>query len=644
VSYKSQGLIMKHSPKKISLNPFLIFLVIFGSLVVISTPPMEVYAERGGLLSPGPYQNTYGTKGSFDPSDWEVRSDGVIGPLLSHHPAPLQQNYTWSPLANNGLGTWEVYALAVVGDDLYVGGDFTQTADGAVTNLIDIARYNTITNTWSPLANNGVSGYVGEIAVVGSDLYVGGVFTQTADGAVTNLGNIARYDLTTNTWSALANNGLNDDVYAIALVGTDLYVGGRFSQTADGSVTNLGNIARYDLNTNTWSALANGGLSPGYVNEVAAVGSELYAVGIFTQTADGAVTLNRIARYDTGTNLWSALANNGLAGSTFTMAVLGSDMYVGGAFSGTADGTVTLNRIARYNLSTNTWSALSNNGLDNPVYALAVIGSDLYVGGMWITQTFDSAVTNLISIARYNLSTNNWDPLSNNGLNGGTFSDVVWDLAVVGSDLYAGGDFTQTADGTMTLNRIARYSLMVEPPTVLPETGFHPGVISSLPAQPVEKAYATYGDMRLEIPKLDVELPIVGVPLVKGEWDVSWLGSQAGYLEGTAFPTWPGNTGITAHVWDADNYPGPFAEIKNLLFGDVVNIHAWGHVYTYSVRTNYLVNPDNMQPFLHQEYDWVTLVSCEQYNKHMDAYRFRRVVRAVLVEVSPEGENKPLRR
>jgi LPXTG-site transpeptidase (sortase) family protein len=635
---------MKHSPIKISLNPFLIFLIISGSLVVVSAPYMEAFAEKDDLLSPEPYLNAYETGGSFDPSDWEVRSNGNIGPLLSHHPAPLQQNYTWSPLANNGLGTWEVYALAAVGGDLYVGGDFTQTADGTVTNLIDIARYNTFTDTWSSLANNGVSGWVAVIAVVGTDLFVGGGFNQTADGAVTNLGNIARYDLITNTWSPLANNGLNDDVYAIAVIGTDLYVGGRFSQTADGSVTNLGNIARYDLTTNSWSALANGGLSLGYVNEVIAVGSDLYTVGIFTQTADGAVALNRIAKYDTLVDSWSALANNGLNSSTFTMEVVGSDMYVGGAFSGTADGTVNLYRIARYNLSTNTWSALSNDGLDNPVYALAVIGSDLYVGGMWITQTFDGAVTNLISIARYNLSTNNWYPLSNSGLNGGTFSDAVWDLAVVGSDLYAGGDFTQTADGTMTLNRIARYGLMAEPPAILPETGFQPGVISSLSAQPEEKAYANYGDMWLEIPKLGVELPIVGVPLVKGEWNVSWLGTQAGYLEGTAFPTWPGNTGITAHVWDANNYPGPFAEIKNLLFGDEVKIHAWEHVYTYSVRTNYLVNPDNMQPFRHQEYDWVTLVSCEQYNQHMDAYHFRRVVRAVLVDVSPEQIKTPLRR
>jgi len=30
------------------------------------------------------------------------------------------------------------------------------------------------------------------IVVMGSDLYVGGIFTQTADGLVTNLNNIAR--------------------------------------------------------------------------------------------------------------------------------------------------------------------------------------------------------------------------------------------------------------------------------------------------------------------------------------------------------------------------------------------------------------------------------------------------------------------
>jgi LPXTG-site transpeptidase (sortase) family protein len=131
-------------------------------------------------------------------------------------------------------------------------------------------------------------------------------------------------------------------------------------------------------------------------------------------------------------------------------------------------------------------------------------------------------------------------------------------------------------------------------------------------------------------------MPILSVPVVNGEWDVTWLGDSAGWLEGTAFPTYAGNTGITAHVWDANNNPGPFANLKNLRHGDEVKVHAWGYVYTYEVRYNYLVRPDNPYVMQHEEYDWVTLLTCESYNPDLEIYRFRRVVRAALMDVSIE--------
>jgi hypothetical protein len=81
--------------------------------------------------------------------------------------------------------------------------------------------------------------------VIGSDLYVGGYFAQTADGAVPNLVSIAKYS--GGAWSALANNGLNDGVSALAVTGSDLYVGGNFTQTADGAVTGLNFIARLGM-------------------------------------------------------------------------------------------------------------------------------------------------------------------------------------------------------------------------------------------------------------------------------------------------------------------------------------------------------------------------------------------------------------
>ncbi|NOY99821.1 MAG: sortase, partial [Chloroflexi bacterium] len=150
--------------------------------------------------------------------------------------------------------------------------------------------------------------------------------------------------------------------------------------------------------------------------------------------------------------------------------------------------------------------------------------------------------------------------------------------------------------------------------SLLPATGFPHGRITSLPEQPAAKAY-TETAMTLEIPKLGVNIPIVGVPQTENGWDVTWLGNSAGYLAGSAFPTWEGNTVITGHVWDAYNQPGAFADLKTLKYGDQIQIHAWGQTYIYEVRERDLLLPNRVSSVMqHEELDWVTLVTCEFYN------------------------------
>lgn len=170
-------------------------------------------------------------------------------------------------------------------------------------------------------------------------------------------------------------------------------------------------------------------------------------------------------------------------------------------------------------------------------------------------------------------------------------------------------------------------------PEDLPDTGFPRGEVTSLPAQPASKAYAET-TMMLEIPKLGVEMPIVGVPQSDSGWDVTWLGSSAGYLAGSAFPTWEGNTVLTAHVWDSWNQPVPFSELKTLKYGDQFYIHAWGLTYTYEVRAQRLLFPNRVSSVMeHKDYDWVTLLTCEFYNPFTGDYFLRRSVKAVLVSV-----------
>ena len=85
------------------------------------------------------------------------------------------------------------------------------------------------------------------LALMGTHAYVGGAFTQTADNNVTNLNSVAR--LSSGSWVALPDYGLNNRVFAMAVSGSDLYAGGGFTASADGAVTDLNYIARYSLDS-----------------------------------------------------------------------------------------------------------------------------------------------------------------------------------------------------------------------------------------------------------------------------------------------------------------------------------------------------------------------------------------------------------
>ena len=169
----------------------------------------------------------------------------------------------------------------------------------------------------------------------------------------------------------------------------------------------------------------------------------------------------------------------------------------------------------------------------------------------------------------------------------------------------------------------------------LPATGFAPDQSTRLPSQPENSLYSDLPDLSLNIPELGINLPIVGVPQTENGWDVTWLtNAEIGWLNGSAFPTWEGNTVLTGHVTNASGQAGPFADLHELGYGDKVILQAYGQTYTYEVRESLLVLPNNLSSVMDsRERDWVTLMTCEYYNELSGEYLFRRIVRAVLVEV-----------
>jgi LPXTG-site transpeptidase (sortase) family protein len=165
----------------------------------------------------------------------------------------------------------------------------------------------------------------------------------------------------------------------------------------------------------------------------------------------------------------------------------------------------------------------------------------------------------------------------------------------------------------------------------VPVTGFAPDKIT-----PLHPSLSRLDDLniRLQIPSLKIDQAIVGVSQTNDSWDLSWLGNNIGYLDGTTFPTWDGNSVLTGHVFNADGQPGIFIHLDNLRWGDRINIQLAGQNYLYEVREVKIINASkSAYVFRHETRPWITLVTCKGYNAETGNYDFRTVVKAVLISV-----------
>jgi hypothetical protein len=382
--------------------------------------------QRGGLLAGG-YFTLAGSVSVQSMARWDGTNWGTLG--------------TDSCAGMAGYSLFTVYGLAAGTNALYAGGFFTMAGHTVVNQVGKWDGTN-----WSVLGagivGNMTLGRVVGLALNGSDLYVGGTFTNA--GGVT-VSNVAKWNGT--AWSALGT-GMNGGVWAIASDGANVYAGGNFT-VAGGVGANY--IAKW--NGSSWSALGSG------LNNVVtavAIGSDgIYAAGSFTSA--GGTNANYIARWD-GAN-WLPLGNgttNGANGSINAIAVSGSTVYVGGSF--TTAGGLPASMVAKWDGSK--WSNLGAGIQGSSVYALAAIGSRLYVGGQFTTVG--------------GLSTTNfgcWDGSSwttlgtGNSASGATPIGFVTVMAAWGNDLYAGGSFKRV--GQKPANGICRWN---DQTTFLPPT------------------------------------------------------------------------------------------------------------------------------------------------------------------------------
>lgn len=280
---------------------------------------------------------------------------------------------TFSDLSGNALATSGIYAISTVpGTPItYIGGDFTTLGNY-------ILQWNSSTKTYSTLGA-GLPATCNAIhAVTATKVYAGVNNTSPSNGGI--------LEWNGTSWSIVGGGvylpGGNSTVYAVHYDATanKLYVGGENLQLAGtGPIVSISNIAVYDFGSSTWSNM-NGGVTTtgGAVRAFLQIGTDLYVGGRFTTA--GAVTVNNIARWDTTTGTWHALGAgvSGGGATCYALATDGTYLYAGGDFADPG-GDPAIN-FGRYLLASGSWQPTFTS-LNGICYALTFSDNTIILGG-----------------------------------------------------------------------------------------------------------------------------------------------------------------------------------------------------------------------------------------------------------------------
>ena len=372
---------------------------------------------------------------------------------------------TWSPLGN-GL-TSSVRVMAEIGSDVYAGGTFTSIpgcVGGVDTACARIARWDG--TSWHPL-NLGLNNYPNGFAVLGTDLYVVGIFSSIpgcTGGSNSACGRAARWDGT--AWHPL-NAGVGGTGFAVTVDGSDVYVGGDFTSItgcSSGTNSDCSRIARWD--GTTWHPISQA--VNGRVYDIEFIGTDMYVSGQYS-TITGCVggsdsACSRIARWDG--SQWHPL-NIGYTSHVYDMAVMNGELYAVGAagqFRGCASGVDShCSSAARWDGSQ--WQPLGQ-GLGT-TRAVEVSGNNIFFGGEFGGVTGCVGGSSLCSrVARWDGS--QWQPL-----NQGVGNDRIFGMKATNDHLYVGGLFLSVpgCDGGDALCAIiARWDIPSQPPNAVADT------------------------------------------------------------------------------------------------------------------------------------------------------------------------------
>jgi hypothetical protein len=411
------------------------------------------------LNSDGTIKSGNGFTGSFNANGYELTIDSDGKPHFIRSSNPHSYDYinaagdeNWDDRFDIPGVNGQVKAIAVIGNDLYIGGTFTSVHGIAANN---IAFWNG--NIWQPMGSGVtdpdqdlcLNNTVNAIVVKDNNVYVGGGFTKAGGKDIPYL---ARWD--GQDWYSLGGHA-NNEVAVIKIDGNNIFaggyfshIGGQFSGDSYAGGIPVNNIAKW--NGSEWTPLGDGVNDTGDpscagVRAIAVNGSDIYVGGRFAKA--GNVSANNIAKWD-GTN-WSALGTGihsdkyGIGPVVNAIEVMNGDVYVGGSFTGA--GSTSARHIARWDGIQ--WYEI--NQTFNTIWAIKANDNNLYVAGQFYggVSKWDGENWSIFSNGPFGHAFSSAidgddagsDIYSDNRFINNNF--FVYSIALIGNNIYVGGQF-----------------------------------------------------------------------------------------------------------------------------------------------------------------------------------------------------------
>ena len=361
------------------------------------------------------------------------------------------------------VGGPRVRALVVVGNNVWIGGQFTQVQSGnganvqSVSNLAVLDRTSGgLSSTATPLQLAGVTGaQVWKLASAGTTVYASGKFKFTSGG--TTYANLLAFDGTNGNLIAAFRPKRAPSSQSLAVGGGTVYAGGKKLVAFD-AATGASEPGFVPSNITTDPSL-RGHNTPPQHRDLRLIGGYLYSAcqcDALTQSGSTYGT-KALVRFQAATGVYDPTFVPQGVGATATgvsVATDGVDVYLG---AGGSDFVARYAPTLTYGVGSLVGRQIWKRDTSGSAQYVAVNGSDLIVGGHFVKIAdsagdscgFKSSNPSTLDpnnecitrnrLAAYSLSggLQPWNPSVTGKYNG------VWAIALDGTRMHIGGEFTK---------------------------------------------------------------------------------------------------------------------------------------------------------------------------------------------------------